>query len=92
MTLAMIAVPDDVASEMRALVEAGDVPNEGDVARAAFEEWRARRAGTAIALDALKADIARGSADVASNRTKPFDPTPIAAPGRQALSPSWLAY
>ncbi len=83
MTLTMIAVPDDVASDMKALVEAGEFESEGEVARAALEEWRARRAATNVALDALRVDIARGMADVASSRTKPFDPARITASGRQ---------
>ena len=80
----MIAVPADVASHMRVLARSGEFQSEGDVARAAMEEWRARRAPVDDALASLRTDIAAGLADVASNGIKDFDVARIAALGRQA--------
>lgn len=79
-----ISIPADVATAMTALVRSGEFQSEGDVARAAMEEWQARRAPADDALALLRADVAIGLADVAAGRTKEFDINRIAALGRQA--------
>ena len=55
--------------------------------REALREWNARRSTQLRELEALKADIDKGLADLADGRTTEFDAKAIAARGR-LLSPS----
>ena len=72
------AVPAEVASAMIALVRAGEFQSEGDVVRAAVEEWRVRRVPVDEALASLRREIAHSLADAASGLIKDFDVLGIA--------------
>ena len=86
-----ITLPADMAAVVRRAVEGGDYASTSEVIREALRDWKSKRAVQLHELEALKADIDRGLADVAAGRVKDFDAGRIIERGRKlsaARSPS----
>ena len=77
-----ISMPADMAAGVKAAVEAGDYASTSEVVR----DWKLRRAVQRQEMEALKADIDRGLADVATGRVKAFDVQRIVERGRKLVA------
>ena len=83
-----ITVPHEMAAVVRSAVEGGDYGSTSAVVREALRDWKAKRSMHLNAMEALKADIDKGLADLADGRVKAFDAGSINARGRRLLEPS----
>ena len=81
-----ITMPADMAAVVKAAVEVGDYASTSEVVRDALRDWKLRRAVQLQEIEALKADIDRGLADVAAGRVKTFDAQRIVERGRKLLA------
>jgi len=81
-----ITMPADMAAVVKAAVETGDYASTSEVARDALRDWKRRRAVQLQEIEALKADIDKGLADVAAGRLKDFDAQRIVERGRKLLA------
>jgi antitoxin ParD1/3/4 len=81
-----ITLPTDMAAAIKDAVEGGDYASASEVIRAALRDWKLKRALQLRELEALKADIDKGLADVAAGRVKKFDAADIIARGRKLLA------
>ena len=79
-------MPADMANIVRGAVEDGDYASTSEVVRAALRDWKFKRALQLHELNALKADIDKGLADVAAGRVKDFDSARIIERGRKLLA------
>ena len=78
-----ITLPQDMAALVKGAVEEGDYASNSEVIREALRDWRTKRALQLRELEALKADIDKGLADVAAGRVQDFDIERIVARGRK---------
>jgi antitoxin ParD1/3/4 len=78
-----ITMPAEMAAVVKNAVDGGDYASTSEVVREALREWKAKRAIQLHELEALKADIDRGLADVAAGRVKDFDADRIIERGRK---------
>lgn len=81
-----VTMPADMASTVKTAVDAGDYASTSEVVREALRDWKMKRARQAQELAGLKADIAKGDADLAAGRVKPFNAARIAAKGKKLLA------
>ena len=81
-----ITMPADMAAVVRSAVEGGDYASTSEVIREALRDWKSKRAVQLHELEALKADIDKGLADVAAGRLKDFDADRIIERGRKLLA------
>jgi antitoxin ParD1/3/4 len=81
-----ITVPHDMAAVVRSAVEGGDYASSSEVVREALRDWKVKRSVRLKELEALKADIDKGLADLAAGRVKDFDKESIVARGRKLLT------
>lgn len=81
-----ITMPADMAAVVKGAVEGGDYASTSEVIREALRDWKAKRAIQLHELEALKADINKGLADVAAGRVKDFDADRIIERGRNLLA------
>ncbi|ATQ70355.1 MULTISPECIES: ribbon-helix-helix domain-containing protein [Methylosinus] len=81
-----ITLPTDMAAAIKSAVEGGDYASTSEVIRAALRDWKLKRALQLQELEALRADIDKGLADVAAGRMKTFDAASIIARGRKLLA------
>ena len=79
-----ITLPAEMAITVKNAVAEGDYASE--VIREAVRDWKLKRNLQIQELEALKADIATGLADVAEGRVHKFDKDDIVARGRQLLA------
>ena len=77
-----ITLPAEMAALVRGAVHEGDYASSSEVVREALRDWRAKRALKLHELEALKAEINRGLADLAAGRVQEFDAERIIARGR----------
>ncbi len=82
-----ITMPADMAAAVKGAVEGGDYASTSEVIREALRDWKSKRAIQFHELEALKADIDKGFADVAAGRVKDFDADRIVERGRKLLAP-----
>ena len=82
----MIALPADIAAVVEAAISTGQYSSPSALVVDALQHWHAMRPSPVEAFELLKADIATGTADMASGRTREFDVVGIAERGK-ALSP-----
>lgn len=80
-----ITMPADMAAVVKAAVETGDYASTSEVVRDALRDWKLRRTVQLQEMEALKADIDRGLADIAAGRVKAFDAQRIVERGRKLL-------
>jgi antitoxin ParD1/3/4 len=81
-----ITLPADMAGLVKGAVEDGDYASTSEVIREALRDWKLRRELRLGQIAELKADIARGLADVAAGRVADFDAGRIIARGRKLLA------
>ena len=81
-----ITMPADMAAVVKAAVETGDYASTSEVVRDALRDWKRRRAVQLQEIEALKADIDKGLADVAAGRLKDFDAQRIVERGRKLIA------
>jgi antitoxin ParD1/3/4 len=81
-----ITLPAEMAGLVKGAVDDGDYASTSEVIREALREWKLRRDLRLGQLAELKADIARGLADVANGRVADFDSKRIIARGRKLLA------
>jgi antitoxin ParD1/3/4 len=81
-----VTLPSEMAATVRAAVEGGDYASSSEVVREALRDWTVRRALRLRDLEALKADIDRGLADLAAGRVRDFDAGRIIERGRKLLA------
>ena len=81
-----ITMPADMAAIVKGAVEGGDYASTSEVIREALRDWKSKRAIQLHKLEALKADIDQGLADVAAGRVKDFDADRIIDRGRKLLA------
>lgn len=81
-----ITLPADMAGLVKGAVHDGDYASTSEVIREALREWKLRRELRLGQLAELRADIARGLADVAEGRVADFDAGRIIARGRKLLA------
>ena len=81
-----ITLPHDMASVVKGAVEGGDYASSSEVVREALRDWKMKRALQLKEMEALKADIDRGLADLAEGRVKEFESASIIERGRKLLA------
>ncbi|ARP97596.1 CopG family transcriptional regulator [Bordetella genomosp. 13] len=81
-----ITMPAEMAASLKQAVEDGEYASTSEVVREALREWKIRRELMLNELNALKADIDQGLADVAAGRVKAFDADNIIARGKRLLA------
>ena len=81
-----ITLPADMAGVVKGAVHDGDYASTSEVVREALRDWKLKRELRLGQLAELKADIARGLADVANGRLADFDAERIMARGRQLFA------
>ena len=81
-----ITLPADMAAIIRGAVDGGDYASSSEVIHEALRDWKAKRALQLKEMEALKADIDRGLADLADGRVKDFDAARIMERGRKLLA------
>jgi antitoxin ParD1/3/4 len=81
-----ITMPAEMAAIVRGAVEGGDYASTSEVVREALRDWKSKRAIRLHELEALKADIDKGLADVAAGRVEDFDADRIIERGRKLLA------
>ncbi len=81
-----ITLPADMAAIIRGAVEGGDYASSSEVIREALRDWKTKRALQLKEMEALKADIDQGLADLAEGRVKQFDAARIIERGRRLLA------
>jgi antitoxin ParD1/3/4 len=81
-----ITLPYDMAAVVRDAVERGDYASTSEVVREALRDWKMKRALQLKELEALKADIEKGLADLAAGRVEDFDAARIIRRGRKLLA------
>lgn len=81
-----ITLPADMAGLVKGAVDGGDYASSSEVIREALRDWKVKRELRLGELAELKADIARGLADVAGGRLADFDAERIVARGRKLLA------
>lgn len=81
-----ITLPAEMAAAIKSAVEDGDYASTSEVVREAVRDWKLKRLLRLQELEALKADIDKGLADVAAGRVKKFDAGRIIERGRKLLA------
>jgi antitoxin ParD1/3/4 len=81
-----ITMPAEMAAVVKGAVEGGDYASTSEVIREALRDWKSKRAIQLHELEALKADIDKGLADVAAGRVKDFNAGRIVERGRKLLA------
>ena len=81
-----ITLPADMAAIIRGAVEGGDYASSSEVIREALRDWKTKRTLQLKEMEALKADIDQGLADLAEGRVKQFDAARIIERGRGLLA------
>jgi antitoxin ParD1/3/4 len=81
-----ITMPAEMAAVVKKAVESGDYASTSEVIREALRDRKSKRAVQLHELEALKADIDKGLADVAAGRVKDLDADRIIERGRKLLA------
>lgn len=81
-----VTVPSEMAASIRSAVDSGDYASTSEVMWTALRDWKTKRALQLDELAALKADIDRGLADLASGRVEAFDTARVIARGKKLLA------
>jgi antitoxin ParD1/3/4 len=81
-----ITLPAEMVASVKGAVELGDYASSSEVVREALRDWNVKRLLQLQELNALKADIDRGLADVAAGRVQAFDVARVIERGRTLLA------
>ncbi len=77
-----ITLSGEMAALVRGAVDGGNYASGSEVVREALRDWETKRALQLHELNALKADIDHGLADLAEGRLREFDAARIIEHGR----------
>lgn len=78
-----ITLPPEMAHLVKDAVDEGGYASSSEVIREALRDWKIKRELQIQRLEALKAEIGRGLADVADGRLSGFDAGRIVERGRK---------
>ena len=81
-----VTMPAEMAAVVKGAVDGGDYASTSEVVREALRDWKSKRAIQLHELEALKADIDKGLADVVAGRVKAFNADRIVERGRKLLA------
>ena len=81
-----VTMPADMVAVIKNAVADGGYASTSEVIREAMRDWKAKHSLQVQELASLKADIARGLADLAAGKTNAFDPARIIKRGRKLLA------
>jgi len=81
-----ITLPADMAGLVKAVVNEGGYASTSEVIREALRDWTMKRDLHLQQLEALRADIGRGLADVAGGRLVGYDRKRIIERGRKQFA------
>jgi antitoxin ParD1/3/4 len=81
-----ITMPAEMATVVKRAVDTGDYASTSEVVREALRDWKAKRALRLEELEALKAEIDLGLADVEAGKVRRFDPSAVIERGKKLLA------
>ena len=81
-----ITLPSDMAAMVKGAVDGGDYASSSEVVREALLDWKLKRSVQLKEMEALKADIDQGLADLTQGRVREFNTDRIIARGRKLLA------
>lgn len=81
-----VTMPAEMAALIKAAVEEGDYASTSEVIREALRDWKVKRSLKLGELEALRADIDKGMADLTAGRATDFDMDAIIERGRKLLA------
>ncbi len=81
-----ITLPSDMAAAVKGAVSQGDYASSSEVVREALREWKLKREIQRQELEALKADIEEGLADLAAGRVTEIGVAEIVEEGKRLLA------
>src|SRR5574338_1149676 len=81
-----VTMPADMAALIKAAVAEGDYASTSEVIREALRDWKLKRSLKLGELEALRADIDKGMADLSAGRVSDFDMDKIIERGRKLLA------
>ncbi len=73
----------EMIETVRGAISEGDYASTSEVVRDALREWQTKRTIRYQELEALRANIRQGDADIAADRTRAFDPDRIIRKGEE---------
>lgn len=81
-----VTMPAEMAALVKAAVKDGDYASTSEVIREALRDWKVKRSLKIGELEALRADIDKGMADLSAGRVTDFDMDKIIERGRKLLA------
>ena len=81
-----VTMPTEMAALIKAAVKEGDYASTSEVIREALRDWNVKRSLKLDELEALRADIDKGMADLSAGRVTDFDMDKIIERGRRLLA------
>lgn len=81
-----VTMPTEMAALIKAAVKEGDYASTSEVIREALRDWNVKRSLKLGELEALRADIDKGIADLSAGRVTDFDMDKIIERGRKLLA------
>jgi antitoxin ParD1/3/4 len=81
-----ITLTAEMAEAVKGAVAEGEYASSSEVVREALRDWGLKRKRQAIELEALRADVQAGMADIDAGRVRDFDAGRIVQKGRGRLS------
>jgi antitoxin ParD1/3/4 len=81
-----ITLTPEMAEAVRGAVSEGEYASTSEIIREALRDWQIKRSLRQQELEALRAGIRRGDADLAAGRVRDFDPERIIKKGGGRLA------
>ena len=81
-----ITLTTEMAETVRGAVSEGEYASTSEIVREALRDWQTKRIIRQGELDALRAGIRRGDADLAAGLVHDFDPERIIRKGEERLA------
>ncbi len=81
-----ITVTAEMAQAVKGAVAEGEYASSSEIVREALRDWAFKRKRQVIELEALRADVQAGMADIEAGRVRDFDAERIVQKGRGRLS------
>lgn len=81
-----ITLTTDMAHAVRGVVDSGSYASSSEVIREALRDWQHKRRMQEREIEALRADVQSGLADIEAGRVRDFDPDRIIERGRGKLA------
>ena len=83
---ATITLTSEMAEAVRGALSEGAYASTSEIIREALRDWQTKRTLQQRELEALRAGVRRGEADIAAGRVHDFDPERIIKKGRKRLA------